>query len=172
MKTITPQEFDPQSATLIDVRSLDEYSREHIAGSINVPLETLASAYETLKVYPNIVISCQSGKRAEQAYHLLSQMGLTNLSCLEGALNGWKRCGKPTQSFKSGISIMRQVQLIVGSMVLAGVFVKPLWFLAAIAGCGMALAGLTNTCMLAVILGKMPWNRTNTGSSCSLSSSN
>ena len=168
MKTITPQQFDSTVATLIDVRSADEFAREHIVGSINIPLENLADSIDSLKVYPQIVISCQSGKRAEQAYHLLSQCGLTNLTCLQGALNEWKRCGKPTQYFKSGISIMRQVQLIVGVMVLLGTFIKPLWFLAALAGCGMTIAGLTNTCMLAVILGKMPWNRLNTDNSCSL----
>jgi hypothetical protein len=56
------------------------------------------------------------------------------------------------------------VQLIAGGMVLAGVvlgaFVNP-WFLALAAffGAGLAFAGATGTCGLALVLMRMPWNR-------------
>lgn len=54
---------------------------------------------------------------------------------------------------------MQQVQITVGLMVLIGSFYKPLWFIAPIAGLGLLIAGLTNTCMLALLLAKMPWNQ-------------
>jgi hypothetical protein len=56
------------------------------------------------------------------------------------------------------------VQLIAGTMVLAGVALGALvspWFLvlAAFFGAGLTFAGATGTCGLALLLMKMPWNR-------------
>jgi hypothetical protein len=62
------------------------------------------------------------------------------------------------------LPVDRQVQLIAGSMVLAGTalgaFVNP-WFLAVAAffGAGLTFAGATGTCGLALVLMKLPWNR-------------
>jgi hypothetical protein len=63
---------------------------------------------------------------------------------------------------------MQQVQMIVGVMVLTGILYPPLWFLGLIAGTGMLVAGLTNTCMMARILGNMPWNKGVKTESCSI----
>ncbi len=166
----TPHDVDA-SHLILDVRSRDEFAREHIPGSLNIPLDELLSRKdELLENHGRIVVSCRSGNRAKSAYQTLEQQGFDNLALLEGGLQNWKRANQPTNSFKSGISIMRQVQIIVGVMVLSGVFIPALWFLALIAGAGMLIAGLTDTCMMAVMLQKMPWNntKTDTGKTCSL----
>ena len=58
----------------------------------------------------------------------------------------------------------RQVMIVAGSMVLAGVLlgisVSPLWFyLSAFVGLGLVFSGVTGFCLMAYMLKRMPWNR-------------
>jgi len=62
------------------------------------------------------------------------------------------------------ISIMRQVQIVAGSLVLIGtllgVFVSPKFlFLSGFVGAGLLFAGITNTCAMAQLLAKLPYNQ-------------
>lgn len=156
---IKPEDL-PDHALIIDVRSADEFAYGHITGSQNIPLEEIIRHVDRLKeTNKPVYLSCQSGRRAEVAKNQLEQAGVTQLFCIDGGFNGWKQAGLPITAFKTGISIMRQVQIIVGVMVLMGFFYPPLWFFAPVAGLGMLVAGLTNTCMMAVLLAKMPWNQ-------------
>jgi rhodanese-related sulfurtransferase len=152
---------------IIDVRTPDEFVREHIPGTTNIPLDVISSQAEPLKTRERIILSCRSGARAAEAASRLEAVGVHSIQLLEGGINGWKAAGRETVSQKKGFSIMQQVQIIVGLMVLTGALYPPLWFLALIAGCGMLIAGLTNTCMMAVFLSKMPWNR-NSSPTCSI----
>ena len=62
--------------------------------------------------------------------------------------------------------------LTIGILTILGVtlgaFVSP-WFLIlpAFLGCGLTFAGATGWCGLALLLGKMPWNKVDCGASCS-----
>jgi hypothetical protein len=65
---------------------------------------------------------------------------------------------------KSGLSIMRQVQWVIGSSTLAGallaLFVDPLFaIIPAVTGAGLVVNGATGWCGLSIFLSKMPWNR-------------
>jgi rhodanese-related sulfurtransferase len=146
-------------AWIVDVRTPDEFAQEHIPGSTNIPLDSLPAAVARLQSQPKVILSCRSGNRAAIACQQLEQLNLSDLSLLEGGLMGWKAANRPTVSLKKGFSVMQQVQIIVGLMVLTGTFVESLWLLAPIAGAGMLVAGLTNTCMMASLLSKMPWNK-------------
>jgi hypothetical protein len=83
---------------------------------------------------------------------------------LDGGMNAWRKAGLPVREGRKRLPVDRQVQLIAGSMVLAGValgvLVSP-WFLglAAFFGAGLPFAGATGTCGLALVLMKLPWNR-------------
>lgn len=150
---------DIQDTTrIVDVRSPDEYLQEHIPGSRNIPMDTLGDQLSHFKDAP-VILACRTGRRAAEAQAFLEAQGCTRISVLEGGLQGWKLAGKPTRSLKKGPSIMQQVQIIAGSLILIGSFCKPLWFLAPLAGFGLLTAGLTNTCLMASILSRMPWNR-------------
>jgi hypothetical protein len=78
-------------------------------------------------------------------------------------VQAWRRARLPLREGRKRLPVDRQVQLIAGSMVLAGVglglLVSP-WFLglAAFFGAGLAFAGATGTCGLAMLLMKLPWN--------------
>ena len=62
------------------------------------------------------------------------------------------------------ISLERQVRIAAGLLVLAGAVlalaVHPLFvLLSGFVGAGLTFAGLTDTCGMALVLAKMPWNR-------------
>ena len=86
---------------------------------------------------------------------------------IEGGIQAWKEQGLPVISAETksaGLSIMRQVQIIVGFLVLASVFVgfsgvTNAFILAGIFGGALMFAGLTGWCGLAMLLAKMPWNK-------------
>jgi hypothetical protein len=59
---------------------------------------------------------------------------------------------------------MRQVQLIIGVLVLTGSVLaltvdKNIAIIPAFLGAGLTLAGSTGWCGLAILLSKMPWNK-------------
>jgi rhodanese-related sulfurtransferase len=87
---------------------------------------------------------------------------------LAGGILAWQQAGLPVEKdAKAPIDVMRQVQITAGSLVMLGValgwFVSPWFFiLSAFVGAGLAVAGITNTCGMAMMLSKMPWNRRTT----------
>ena len=84
---------------------------------------------------------------------------------LEGGIEAWKAAGLPIISDKSKpIEIMRQVQIVAGSLVLLGVtlgyLVDPSLFLVSgFIGAGLTFAGTTGWCGMAKLLAFLPWNR-------------
>jgi rhodanese-related sulfurtransferase len=60
--------------------------------------------------------------------------------------------------------LMQQVQIVAGSLVLLGVvlgyLLNPAFFLlSGFVGAGLLFAGLSGWCGMALLLAKMPWNR-------------
>ena len=84
---------------------------------------------------------------------------------MEGGLDAWKRAGLPVVADRrQPLELMRQVQIVAGSMVVLGVvlgaLVTPwLFLLSGFVGAGLIFAGVTGTCGLANVLRNMPWNR-------------
>jgi phage shock protein E len=66
----------------IDVRTVEEYSAEHIEGDINLPLAELnvAALGERFGKDAELVLYCRSGNRAGQAMEQLVAAGFTNVS--------------------------------------------------------------------------------------------
>lgn len=158
--------------TIIDVRTPAEFGSAHIAGSYNVPLDLLpehASAISAAVGEPVIVV-CRSGARALQAEQALRAADLPRLHILEGGLTAWEAAGLPLNRGRQRWSLERQVRGAAGSLVLAGVLGgliiwPPLGLLAAGVGAGLAFSAITDTCGLALLLGKLPYNQ---GSGCDI----
>jgi rhodanese-related sulfurtransferase len=76
---------------LVDVRTREEYSREHIEGAINLPVDDIDGLQE-LGFAPDqdVVLYCRSGLRVQRAIQLLQQRGYSRLHSL-GAMARWKR---------------------------------------------------------------------------------
>lgn len=163
--------MDSGTAALVDVREPDEHAHESIPGSRLAPLSGLNVA-SLPRTGGHLVFHCRSGRRsAEAAVRAAAALGCEVCS-LTGGIQAWKEAGFRTNRQRgAAIPIMRQVQLIVGSVVVIGTalgaFVSP-WFLllSGMMGAGLVFAGATGTCGMAVALAVMPWNRTAGNGAC------
>ncbi|MEN9205344.1 MAG: rhodanese-like domain-containing protein [Thermostichales cyanobacterium SZTDM-1c_bins_54] len=160
------QWLDQGRVTLIDVREPAEFAEERIPGAINMPL----SKFDPQQVPRStaerpVVLQCKMGSRSIRASCQLLDQGWNEVINLQGGIENWKRQRLPvTKTANAPISIMRQVQITAGSLVVVGTvlgaFVSPWWLLlSGFVGSGLVFAGVTNTCGLALLLARMPWNR-------------
>ncbi|MEA5573526.1 rhodanese-like domain-containing protein [Calothrix sp. UHCC 0171] len=157
--------LEQQNVTLIDVREPGEYAGEHIPGARLVSL----SQFDPRKIPQDedtqLVLYCRSGNRSTIAAQKLFEHGFTKVNHLEGGMGAWKAAGYPTKINQNApISLMRQVQIVAGSLVfigtLLGAFVSS-WFLllSGFVGAGLMFAGITDTCALGMLLAKLPYNQ-------------
>ena len=68
-----------KGAQIIDVRSRDEYSSGHLKGSINIPLNELASSVNKIKKNVPLITCCASGMRSASAKSTLKSMGYNDV---------------------------------------------------------------------------------------------
>jgi rhodanese-related sulfurtransferase len=113
----------------------------------------------------DVIFTCRSGMRTSaHAARLAAPVGGTAY-VLEGGLDAWARAGLPVEANrKAPLEMMRQVQIVAGSLVLAGVLlgwlISPYFFgLAAFVGAGLTFAGISGFCGMAKLLAFLPWNR-------------
>ncbi|HEU4697865.1 MAG TPA: rhodanese-like domain-containing protein [Gemmatimonadales bacterium] len=150
---------------LLDVRTPGEYETAHIAGSYNVPVDTLAEyAREIRTVSAPVVLVCQSGQRARRAEGALRAAGMTNVHVLDGGVNAWLAAGQPVVRGPRRLSLERQVRIVAGALAATGgllaLLVDPRFaLLPAFIGSGLVFAGLTDTCGMAMLLSRLPYNR-------------
>lgn len=77
---------------LIDVRTPAEYASGHIAGSVNIPVEELASRLNEVSKDEPVVLYCRSGNRSNQAANILNQAGYKGVYDL-GGIGAWQAAG-------------------------------------------------------------------------------
>ncbi|KQZ90882.1 sulfurtransferase [Phycicoccus sp. Root563] len=152
---------------LLDVRSPAEFTTAHIPGSYNVPLDLLREHKGELRTHlgDDVVLVCRSGARAAQAETVLATTGLENLHVLTGGITAWEAAGGPLTRGAQTWELERQVRLVAGSIVLAGVLASTVapwakWVSAGI-GAGLTGAAVTNSCAMGMLLSKLPYNRRN-----------
>jgi rhodanese-related sulfurtransferase len=160
---------------LIDVREPVEFSEERLAGAKLIPLGELEQRQSELHKKQRIYVMCRGGTRGGQAAQKLAALGATDVVNLDGGILAWKAVGLPVErTARRGLPLMQQVQLIIGLGVLTGsilaVTVNPKFaFIPMFFGSGLVLAGSTGWCGLALLLAKMPWNKTAATSATSCS---
>ena len=67
-------------ATIIDVRTVNEYDQGRIRGSVNIPLDRIPASIQRIKgMKKPIIVVCNSGTRSVNAIRILRQNGLTEL---------------------------------------------------------------------------------------------
>ncbi|NJO77357.1 MAG: rhodanese-like domain-containing protein [Cyanobacteria bacterium RM1_2_2] len=162
---ILKQLWNEQAVTLVDVREPAEHAAEKIPGSMLIPLSSFDPAKVAHDPSKLTVLYCRSGNRSAQAAQKLLTAGVNKVAHLEGGLSAWVQMGYPTQiDKKAPMSLMRQVQIAAGSLVVIGTALGALvspWFLvlSGFVGSGLIFAGITDTCALGMLLAKMPWNQ-------------
>ena len=104
--------------------------------------------------------------RGEKACVILSKENCPHkIYNIEGGLIAWKEAGLPlVQSNSTTISLFRQVQIIIGFLILSLVIIgfqgiPVLFAVAGLLGGALFFAGISGWCGLALLLSKMPWNK-------------
>jgi rhodanese-related sulfurtransferase len=176
MKNITVNELNTllsggAALNLIDVRTPAEFAGVHVPGACLLPLDTLDCAavlaeHNRTKNGAPIYILCHSGVRAKKAAEKFAAVGFDDCTVVEGGTQAWAEAGLPVErGERSVLPLDRQLQICIGSMVLAGVLLSyflntPAWiWLSGFAGCGLIFAGLTGICPMRIVIAKMPWNQ-------------
>lgn len=151
---------------ILDVRTAPEFEAAHLRSSMNHPLDVLnpEDLRQALSQDGPLYVMCQAGGRAGRAGQILAKAGVSS-HVVEGGLDAWIAAGFPVERGASRVlPLMRQVQIVVGLVSGAGsalaLFKNPLFALIPLGmGAGLLFAGLTGTCGLALLLARMPWNR-------------
>ena len=169
-----------QAARLLDVRTPGEYAAAHVPGAKLIPLDELDAAgfcRDQGSDCSPVYVLCQSGGRARRAIEKLKSAGVPDCVLVEGGTQAWIEAGLPVNRGESHVlPLMRQVQIVVGFLSAAGAALAltvnlHFAYLPLAIGCGLLFAGLTGFCGLALVLTKMPWNKTCASNSCCTSPS-
>ena len=176
VSSVTPAQLHAEqlagrSPVLVDVRTPAEYRAGHIPGAQLIPGNDLSPATIENRLGRHapgsdqtLYITCHAGPRAARAAERLKQSGYTNIALVEDGTQRWEQSGLPLQRCGSAISLERQVQIAIGSLLILKVFfgftVHELFFVGgALVGAGLITAGLTRWCGMAKLIAQMPWNR-------------
>ena len=165
LKDLQKDQENFQKMLIIDIREPDEYVREHIPGSINIPLNQLDEKNFSDQKETPVIFYCKLGSRTSMAKQTLINTGFKNIYCLKDGIEQWKRCGNQIKKNKKyPLEIMRQVQIVAGILIIIGVILSYLispWFnmLSAFVGMGLLLAGISGFCGMAKLLKFFPWNQ-------------
>lgn len=170
-KTLGHKEFKSKidsnqgECMLIDVRSLDEHHSGTIAGAQSVPLDNLEENLSTLPKDKHLLLFCRSGKRSSKAREILEKHGYDKISELEGGISAWSEHGLATVKKRNSIPLQRQVMIVAGLLISIGVclghFINYAFYLIpSFVGIGLVFAGISGFCGMAILLEKMPWNKT------------
>jgi rhodanese-related sulfurtransferase len=159
------QREDPD-LRILDVRTGGEFENEHIPGSYNVPLDTLGEHVRDLaSVEHPVVLICQSGGRATQAHGRLTAAGKNTLHILEGGMDAWRASGGDVvRGDATRWAMDRQVRFAAGSIALLGIVASTVvpgakWIAGGVAA-GLTYSAASNTCAMAAVLSRLPYNRT------------
>ena len=155
----------PNPPRIIDVRTPGEFETVHIGGAYNVPLDLLREHRDEIRAHldEHVVLVCQSGQRATQAEEALREAGLANVHILDGGMTAWQGSGFLVNRDVQRWDLQRQVRFVAGTIValsiLASILIPGLKWVAFAMGAGLAVAAATNTCLMGMMLAKLPYNR-------------
>lgn len=156
--------------TVIDVRTPGEFASGHLPGALNIPLDRIEDALPELRGAADrgeVLVVCASGARSENACRTLAGHGVT-AATLAGGTGAWAAGGhdlhRPGGGPRASWAMERQVRLTAGAVVLLGLLlgllVHPAFqLLSAGIAAGLVLSAVTDTCGMAVVLGRLPHNR-------------
>jgi rhodanese-related sulfurtransferase len=91
-----------QAPLIIDVRTQDEFAAGHLPGAVNIAHTDLGAkaAGDSLpgSLDTEIVVHCQTGRRAAMAQATLVELGFTKVRHLDGDYAGWAEAGLPIEA--------------------------------------------------------------------------
>jgi rhodanese-related sulfurtransferase len=162
--------------TLIDVRTPAEFGEVHVDFAHNIPLDRLdLAAVKAVAGNGPVYFVCKSGTRSHKACEKLLAAGFSDAVSVEGGTAACEAAGVPVVRGRKAMSLERQVRIAAGSLVAIGAALAGFgpaapvnWQaigagLAGFVGCGLVFAGITDTCGMAMLIARMPWNQVSGG---------
>lgn len=85
---------------LLDVRKQEEFDKGHIAGALNIPLETLASRIDELAPWRDspLLLICTTDRRSRTAARWLAKAGFSDLQVVTGGMEQWRKQALPLET--------------------------------------------------------------------------
>ena len=166
----------PAPPLLLDVREYPEFAAGHLKGARLIPLGEIERRAGELPKDQPIVAMCRTGRRSAEAAATLARLGFTNVNQLAGGVMAWEQAGLPLEKeAHAPWALERQVRLVAGLLTLLGLGLSLVWpmaiALAWFVPLGLVFAALTDSCMMGMLLAKLPWNR-RTSAACLLPNAN
>ena len=89
-------------AVVLDTRSAESFSRGHIVGARNIPMDEFEGHLEKLARFKSkpVVAVCNSGMTSSKAVNRLRSAGFESVYNLKGGMNAWGQAGLPVVSGK------------------------------------------------------------------------
>jgi rhodanese-related sulfurtransferase len=169
-----------EKVMLIDVRTPAEFGEVHVDFAHNVPLDRLdPQEIASLVTDGPVYFVCKSGGRSQKACEKMLAAGFKDAISVEGGTSACEAAGVAVVRGRKVMSLERQVRIAAGALVAIGAALAAfgpdvMWQrigagLAGFVGCGLVFAGITDTCGMAMLIAKMPWNQASPslGSCCS-----
>ena len=164
-KEVIESEKSNSTVDFINVCTPGEYKEKHIVGVRSLPLDTLENHVAELQKKKTVYIHCRSGNRGRQAIEKLQSLGVTaELVNVEGGMLAWEEAGYEIGSHTKRLPLMQQVFVAAGILIMVGVilthFVHENFLIIPLAvSLGLLVSGGTGWCGMALLLGRMPWNK-------------
>jgi rhodanese-related sulfurtransferase len=80
---------------LVDVRQPAELSGGRFPKAVNIPLAELEAYAAGLDPAAPVMLACRSGNRSRKGAKRLAALGFSEVSNVQGGVNGWRRAGLP-----------------------------------------------------------------------------
>jgi len=135
---------DNSEALLIDVRSEDAFSQQHVEGAKNWSIDEIA-AIQSPEEIPGafrdqtLLFLCDTGNMGARATQLMSSIGLTDVYNVRGGMQEWAKSGaeNPNLNYSHFVSPGREPYLSIRGLsvfeqtmqVFSGFVIKPLYML-------------------------------------------
>lgn len=176
IKFISASEFSKVNSENIDCCKLDvrtgaEHAICHVKGVDLFPLQEfdadkVAAMIDVKTNGTPVYVLCKAGGRAKQAAEKLIGKTSSEIYVVEGGTDACVALGSVPVNKSNGnhMSLERQVRIAAGSLVFMGVLLSVLvapgfiW-LSGFVGAGLVFAGVTDSCMMGMLLARMPWNK-------------
>lgn len=155
---------DGTPAQIVDVREGGEFATERIAAARLIPLTSFAKRVGEIDRRRPVYLLCRTQNRSRRAADELMKRGYTDIGIVAGGITAWKAAGLPLVNGDRNIwSLERQVRFVAGLLVVVGsllAILVNLYFIAlpVFVGAGLVFSAATDTCGMAMILARLPWN--------------
>jgi len=92
------QLINSRNATIVDVRSAEEFAKGSLPNARNLPAPTVADRLRELKKDKPVIVVCANGHAAGKVAAQLRSNGFNDVFILGGGLAAWREAGLPIRT--------------------------------------------------------------------------